>query len=203
MKEVHMTDQSQSRYEEFSDQPDTASEEARPAEPATLERLEAQFGDAVLATSTRLGEATAIVEGGSLIEVMTWLRDTARFVLLSDLTAHDCYGGSDDDGPRFWLIYQLTNLDTPEQLRVKVGVPENKPVVESVVGVWPGANFYEREVYDLFGIEFKNHPDLRRIMMPIEWEGHPLRKDFPLIYEPVQFTHNKQEIREGKPFAER
>jgi NADH-quinone oxidoreductase subunit C len=203
MKENQMTEQSESRYEEFSEQSETAPEEAQQAEPTTLERLEAQFGDAVLATSTRLGEPTAIVGGGSLVDIMTWLRDTASFVLLSDLTAHDCYGGSDEDGPRFWVIYQLTNLDLPERLRVKVGLPEKKPVVDSVVGIWPGANFYEREVYDLFGIEFTNHPDLRRIMMPDEWEGHPLRKDFPLIYEPVQFTHNQREIREGKPFAER
>lgn len=186
-----------SRYEEFADEPASAPEIGVEAEPTTLERLQAHFDKKVLQTSTRLGEATAIVEGKALSEIMQWLRDEAGFVLLSDLTAHDCHGSD----PRFWVIYQLTNIESPERLRIKVGLPEKKPVVESVVAIWPGANYLEREVYDLFGIEFKNHPDLRRIMMPDEWEGHPLRKDYPLVYEPVQFTHNAEEIRKRKPLA--
>ena len=121
--------------------------------------------------------------------------------LLSDVTAHDCHGQA--SGPRFFVVYHMLNLDAPERLRVKVGLPEKKPVVDSVVPLWPGADYLEREVYDLFGIEFKNHPNLKRIMLPEEWEGHPLRKDFPVVYEEVQFTHNAAEIASRKPFAQR
>ena len=126
-----------------------------------------------------------------------WLRDIAGFALMSDVTSYDDLGKD----PRFYVVYHLVNLDTPERLRVKVGLPEKKPVVDSVTPLWPGANFLEREVYDLMGIEFKGHPNLKRIMMPDEWEGHPLRRDYPHVYEPVQFTHNSADIAKRKPFA--
>ncbi|MDQ4076172.1 MAG: NADH-quinone oxidoreductase subunit C [Chloroflexota bacterium] len=192
-----MADESQSRYEEFAEEIAERPESVETMEPSTLERLGEQFGEEIHSTSTRLGEATAIVDASSIVEIMTWLRDERNFVLLSDLTAHDCHG----EDPRFWVVYHLTNVEVPERLRIKVGLPEKKPVVESVVPVWLGANFYEREVYDLFGVEFKNHPNLTRIMMPEEWEGHPLRKDFPIVYEPVMFTHNADEVKAQKPFA--
>ncbi len=165
----------------------------------TLERLIEQFGKKVLSTSERLGEATAVVDAKSLGKIMTWLRDEAGFVLLSDLTAYD----SEDSKPRFFVVYQLTNIDEQERLRIKVGLPNKKPTVESVTPIWLGANYLEREVYDLFGIQFKNHPNLKRILMPDEWEGHPLRKDYPDVYEEVQFTHNAAEIAARKPFARR
>ncbi len=193
-----MSDAPHSRYEDLADEPVadvTTTERAT----TTLDRLAEHFGERILARTTRLGEATVSVKPDALSEVMHWLRDEETFALLSDLTAHDCHG----DEPRFWVIYQLTSVVRREQLRVKVGLPEKKPSVESMVAIWPGANFFEREVYDLFGIEFRNHPNLTRIMMPAEWEGHPLRKDFPIVYEPVMFTHNAAEIRARKPFAER
>ncbi|MGH2544341.1 MAG: NADH-quinone oxidoreductase subunit C [Ardenticatenaceae bacterium] len=191
-----MLDKPQDRDEPFADEPVAVTDVAEGQ--TTLERLAARFGDKLLSTTTRLGEATAIVDPKAIVEIMTWLRDDEQFALLSDLTAHDCHGQE----PRFWVIYQLTSLERYERLRVKVGLLEKKPTVESVVSVWPGANFFERELYDLFGIGFKNHPNLKRIMMPQEWEGHPLRKDFPIVYEPVMFTHNAAEVRASKPFAE-
>ncbi|MBA3533891.1 MAG: NADH-quinone oxidoreductase subunit C [Ardenticatenales bacterium] len=194
-----MAETAGNRYEEPTSEVAAASAVADQPDPTTLDKLTTHFGKKVLGTSTRLGEATAIVDAKALVEVMTWLRDEGKFVLLSDLTAHDCHGQE----PRFWVIYQLTNIETPERLRIKVGLPEKKPSVESMVPLWPGANFLEREVYDLMGIEFKNHPNLTRIMMPTEWEGHPLRKDYPVVYEPVQFTHNAAEIRARKPLAEK
>ena len=194
-----MANQAESRYDEFADEEMTADEAIEVRELTTLERLVEQFGKKVLSTSTRLGEATATVEAKSIVEIMTWLRDEAGFVLLSDLTAHDCLG----EKLRFSVIYQLTNMEEPERLRIKAGVTEKKPVIESVTSVWAGANYLEREVYDLFGIEFKKHPNLKRILMPLEWEGHPLRKDYPEVYEEVQFTHNAAEIAARKPFARR
>lgn len=194
-----MSDDPQSRYDEFAEEAAApiAESDDPTEERSTLERLSAQFGDKILSTSTRLGEATAIVEAKAITEVMTWLRDEAGFALLSSLTAHDCHGQE----PRFFVVYHLTNVTDPERLRVKVGLPEKKPVVDSMVPLWIGADFLERETYDLMGIEFSGHPNLKRIMMPSEWEGHPLRKDYPEVYEPVQFTHNAAEIAARKPFA--
>jgi NADH-quinone oxidoreductase subunit C len=187
-----------SRYEALADDEATTPEATPERELTTLERLAAQFGDKILLTSTRLGEATATVDPKSILDIMLWLRDEEKFVLCSDVTAHDCHG----EEPRFWVVYHLTNVERPDRLRIKAGLPEKKPVIESVVPIWPGANFFEREVYDLFGVIFQNHPNLKRIMMPQDWEGHPLRKDFPVVYEPVQFTHNFRAIEESKPYAE-
>jgi len=82
--------------------------------------------------------------------------------------------------PRFEVIYHLHSTERNNRLRLKVRVRENEPEVDSVTGVWRGANWYEREVFDMFGIRFRNHPDLRRILMPTDWEGYPLRKDYPV-----------------------
>lgn len=186
-----------SRYEALADDEAVIPEAVSAPERTTLERLGERFGDTILLTSTRLGEATASVEAKSILDVMRYLRDEEGFALLSDLTAHDCHGQE----PRFWVIYHLTNVERPDRIRIKAGVPEKKPNIESVVPLWPGANFFEREVYDLFGVIFQNHPNLKRIMMPADWEGHPLRKDFPVVYEDVQFTHNVKEIQATKPYS--
>ena len=82
--------------------------------------------------------------------------------------------------PRFELVYHLHSIDRNERLRLKARISGADPVIESVTGVWRSANWYEREVFDLFGVRFTNHPDLRRILMPDDWEGHPLRKDYPI-----------------------
>ncbi len=193
-----MADNPQSRYDDaLVDEGESVGGAVEHAPASTLERLGEHFGDKILSSSTRLGEATATVEPKALAEVMQWLRDEGGFALLSDLTAHDCHGTE----PRFWVIYQLTNVVAAERLRVKVGLPEKKPVVGSVTPLWAGANFLEREVYDLFGVEFTDHPNLKRIMMPEEWEGYPLRKDYPLIREEVQFSHNRRAVDERKPYA--
>lgn len=168
-------------------------------EPTTVEALQAAFGDAILDVSMRLGQVAVTVDSKAIVDVCRWLRDERSFVLLADLTAQDCARGE----PRFYVIYHLRSLERVELIRLRVGVSSKKPRLPSVTGVWPGANFFEREVYDLFGIEFEGHPNLRRIMMPEEWEGHPLRKDYPLVYEPVAFTHNAREIHSRKPFAKK
>ena len=186
------------RYSDFAEDLEVAvTEDGTVVEPTTLEVLTATFGAKIVATHTNHGDATALVDAKAFLEVMQWLRDERGFALCSSVTGYDDLGKE----PRFYAVYHLVNVTDPERIRVKVGLPEKKPVVDSVTGLYPGANFMEREAYDLLGIEFKGHPDLRRIMMPEEWEGHPLRRDYPHVYEPVQFTHNAAEIAKRKPFA--
>lgn len=100
----------------------------------------------------------------------------AGYNFLEDLTAVDWFPAS----PRFQVSYQILSHQFKEYIRLKVLLDEADPTIESLVPIWPGANFYEREVFDLFGIRFEGHPNMRRIMMPDEWQGHPLRKDYPV-----------------------
>jgi NADH-quinone oxidoreductase subunit C len=101
---------------------------------------------------------------------------TAGYNFFEDMTAVDWYPAV----PRFQLSYHILSLSRKERIRLRVMVNEAHPTVESITSVWAGANYYEREVFDLFGIRFAGHPDMRRIMMPDDWKGHPLRKDYPV-----------------------
>ncbi len=123
-------------------------------------------------------ELTIVVERGALREVCAILRDTgtAKFDFLSDITCADWYPVE----PRFHVVYHLLSIPRKERVRIKVKLTGNDPNVESITSLWPGANLFEREVFDLFGIRFNGHPNLRRIMMPEDWDGHPLRKDYPV-----------------------
>jgi NADH-quinone oxidoreductase subunit C len=113
----------------------------------------------------------------------------AGFEICADVTAVDWWR---ERPLRFELVVNLLSMQRRLRLRLLVPVPGEDPVVDSLVPVWPGANFPEREVYDLFGIEFRGHPDLTRILMPDDWEGHPLRKDFAVGSVPVQFKQSHQ-----------
>ena len=127
-------------------------------------------------------ELTLRVAGGRLLETLTLARE-ADFRVLTDLTAIDRHPAE----PRFEVVYLVTNTMTPARVRLKVSVEARDPVLPSAAPVYPGANWLEREVFDMFGIRFAGHPDLKRILMPDDWEGHPLRKDYPLVEEPVEF----------------
>jgi NADH-quinone oxidoreductase subunit C len=144
------------------------------------------------------GEAHAFVHAEQIAAVLTRLRDKHDFPLLSTVTAVDYWPAED---PRFHVIYQVTRVADDLTVQIRVPVAGADPRVPTVTGVHPGANWYERELWDMFGIRVDGHPDLRRILMPPDWEGHPLRKDYPLGYEEPQFTFNYEEIRLGKPFA--
>jgi NADH-quinone oxidoreductase subunit C len=135
-----------------------------------VERLRPRFADAVVAR----GQAVLSIDRGHLLEELASFRDDADLGLafLSSVTATDWPGRM----PRFWLAYELYSLEHRHRLRVKVGLPEEDARVPSVVHLFPTANFQEREVFDLFGIGFDGHPDLRRILLPEGWDGHPLRK---------------------------
>ena len=142
-----------------------------------LQKLQEFAPDAIESTQFFRSELTISVRAGSLLQVCEFLRDTPAlsFKYLSDVTALDHY----PDEPRFETVYHLYSTDTNQRLRLKVRLPEEDPRVVSVVPVWPGANAFEREIFDLFGIIFEGHPFLQRMLLPEDWEGHPLRKDYP------------------------
>jgi NADH-quinone oxidoreductase subunit C len=124
------------------------------------------------------GETTVVVARQHLRRTAEYLASepSLRFTFLSDITAVDRFPLE----PRFEVNYQLLSLDRRERLRLKVRVPGGDAVVPSVTSIWPTANWHERESFDLMGIRFEGHPDLSRILMPDDWEGHPLRKDYPV-----------------------
>lgn len=122
------------------------------------------------------GEWTLEIAPAKIVSVCGFLKYDEKFVRLSSVTAVDRHPAE----PRFEVVYHLQSLERKQWLRLKCRVSDSEPEIESVTSVWRGANWYEREVFDLFGIRFRNHPDLRRIMMPDDWQGHPLRKDYPV-----------------------
>jgi len=124
------------------------------------------------------GETTVVVARKHLLRVAEFLatQPSLGFSLLSDITTVDRFPME----PRFEVNYHLVSIERKARLRLKVKLTSQDPVVHSVTPVWPTANWHERENYDLFGIQFEGHPDLRRILMPDDWEGHPLRKDYPV-----------------------
>jgi NADH-quinone oxidoreductase subunit C len=121
---------------------------------------------------------TIYVERSAIREACSLLRSDpgCPFNYLSDITAVDWYPSE----PRFEVIYHLFSISKKERVRLKVRLNGDSPALESVTSVWPGANYFEREVFDLFGIRFNGHPYLRRLLMPEDWEGYPLRKDYPV-----------------------
>ena len=138
--------------------------------------VEAFDAEAVKGGKYDRNELTLEVATGKIASVCGFLKFDQGFVRLSSVTAVDRYPAE----PRFEVVYHLHSVARNERVRLKCRVRGEDPVMESVTGVWRGAGWYEREVFDLFGIRFLNHPDLRRILMPDDWEGHPLRKDYPV-----------------------
>jgi len=148
-------------------------------------RLESLLADRDHSLSEEVGELTLVIPRTSMREVMRLLRDDydLHFQQLVDLCGVDysTYGEGAWKGPRFAVVYHLLSLSRNQRLRVRVFCPDDDfPVVDSVVDIWPSANWYEREAFDLFGIVFEGHPDLRRILTDYGFIGHPFRKDFPL-----------------------
>jgi NADH-quinone oxidoreductase subunit C len=123
-------------------------------------------------------EMTINVDRSALREACALLREDAAcpFNFLSDVTCVDWYPAE----PRFEVVYHLLSIPKKERVRLKVRLNSSSPNVDSLCSIWPGANYFEREIFDLFGVRFAGHPYLRRIMMPEDWEGHPLRKDYPV-----------------------
>ncbi len=165
----------------MADEPKTAEqtapepEEAEPKEPTLTDVLRSRFGEAVLESGEFRGQPWVVVEAGSLLEVCRWLQGEKGFRYLADVIAVD-YPAREK---RFEVIYQLYCHQRAERFRLKARAADGEPL-PSVTPVWGGANWPERECYDLMGVEFSGHPDLRRILLPQEATGHPLRKDYPL-----------------------
>ena len=151
--------------------------------PAILARLTERFGPAIRETHAYRGDHTVVVDRAALLGLLRFCRDDAalRFDLLMDLTAVDYlkYPGR-EAGSRFEVVYHLYSVPENHRLRVKVQVDEDEAVAPTAVPLWPIANWFEREVWDMFGIRFEGHPDLRRLLLYEEFVGYPLRKDYPV-----------------------
>ena len=145
-------------------------------EHVAVSKLKAKFPAAVLDVKEFRGETTVTLKKEDIVAACAYLKKDLGYNFLTDVCGVDYLG----QAPRFMVVYHLYNLTTKERLRLKVPVAESDPRVDTVSVVWATANWLERECWDLVGISFNNHPDLRRILMPADWQGHPLRKDYPL-----------------------
>lgn len=150
-----------------------------------VEGLKQHFGERIAGVAMALGEITITVPSENIVEICTELRDAAPFAFeqLMDLCGVDYleYGNGEWSGPRFGVVYHLLSLKHNHRLRVKTFLNGDFPRIRSITNVWSAANWYEREAFDLFGILFQEHPDLRRILTDYGFIGHPFRRDFPLI----------------------
>ena len=144
------------------------------------------------------GDVSLVVPPDQIVQVCQTLRDEFGFNLLAGQTAVDYWPAQE---PRFHVIYQLYSMPHNVRIGLRVPVNGNAPSLPTVETVFPNANWLEREIWDMFGIRFAGHSDMRRILMPYDWEGHPLRKDYPLGYEEVQYTFNYDEIDGRKHYA--
>jgi NADH-quinone oxidoreductase subunit C len=158
-----------------------------------VQDLEANFGGK--AAEFR-GQMQVVLPADQIVAAASRLRDAHAFEVMPDITAVDYWPQT---SPRFHVVYQFNSISENIRVTVRVPLDGNQLTLPTMTGVFPNANWLERELWDMFGIHIEGHPDLRRILMPYDWEGHPLRKDFPLGYEEVQFTFNYDEIDQRKP----
>lgn len=171
--------------------PKPAGPTPQPWESDIVTRLKAQFGAAIREASTYLGQNYLVVDPASIFDICTNLRDAEQYNMLADLTAAD-YPKKPE---RFEVIYQLYSFPRNERLRVKAATAEK---IASVVDIWKAANWLEREAYDMFGVIFEGHPDLRRILLPEEWQGFPLRKDHHILQQDDQWVRENLGIESGQ-----
>ena len=172
---------------------------AEAQQPLAVQKVQEQYPDAILDVSDARGELTITVRKEGIYELMAFLKSDSELAynFLADVTAVD-YSLMEDvlmkhDYARFTVVYHLLSTDRKERLRVKVPVHEKELSIPSMTSIWKVANWLERETYDMFGITFEDHPDLRRILMPDDYEGYPLRKDYPLRGRGERETFNFEE----------
>lgn len=152
-------------------------------DPAQIAKMiEERFPDQVIRTVAHAGQIGVLVRKDRISDVCQYLRDEPLLKMdhLADLTAVDYSAYPGDDGPRFEVVYNMISTQYRHRIRLKVRLPEDEPKIDTVSTIWNTANWHERETYDLMGIVFEGHPDLRRILLAEDWEGHPLRKEYPL-----------------------
>lgn len=164
-----------------------------------VDKIQASFPDVIEEVVDFRGERTIYVHTGKIKEVCQFLRDdeALQYNFLSDVCADDYM----PDFPRFAVNYHLYSIPKNHRLRLRVWVEDPEAGPETVGDVWPVATWLEMEVWDLMGVRFRGNHSLRRLFLPEDWQGHPLRKDYPLGYEEVQFSFNWQEINAKKPYA--
>tara|TARA_B100000686_G_scaffold323715_1_gene378714 strand:- start:706 stop:1254 length:549 start_codon:yes stop_codon:yes gene_type:complete len=168
-----------------------------------VEKIKADKGREIVGTEISLGDAVVHILPQSLHAVAKHLRDDPdlNFHYLSHLTGVDYL--DQEREPRFEVVYELHSLDKNHSVRIRVGISEEDPSIPTVIDLWPSATFPERELFDMFGIGIIGHPDLRRLLMPEDWEGHPLRRDYSLTQEEIAFSHNidfkREFIKEKEP----
>jgi NADH-quinone oxidoreductase subunit C len=143
---------------------------------AIVEKLKAKFSSEIIDVVEFRGETTVTVNKEKIVDICTFMRDIGGYNLLCDLCSVDYLG----QAPRYMVVYNLYNITTKERIRLKAPVEEQNAQIATVSAVWGTANWMERECWDLMGITFVGHPDPRRILMPADWVGHPLRKDYPV-----------------------
>lgn len=162
-------------------------------------KLQRELGESVLSADEFRGQTSVTLDREAIVNACQMLRDDPEldFNFLAALTAVDYWPSE----PRFKIVYQLYSLANKEFIGLRAQLTNESPEISTIESIYPNANWHEREVFDMFGVTFKDHSDQRRIIMPYDWEGHPLRKDYPLGYEEVQFTFNFDEIDKRKPYA--
>jgi NADH-quinone oxidoreductase subunit C len=142
-----------------------------------INELKRKFPEKIMESYNLFGDDNIIITKDSVLDIVTFLKEKPYdFAMLLDLTCVDYLG----EELRFEMVYHLYSLSNNLRLRIKARIPENDPKIDSLTSLWGNANWLEREVYDMFGIHFNGHPDLRRLFMQYGFEGHPLRKDYPL-----------------------
>lgn len=144
---------------------------------SVVDGLSENFSDKLIEVYQSSGDTFIRVEADSILEISKYLKEKQHFIFLCDIFGNDRYTSDE----RFEVVYNLMNLRTQTRLFVKARVEEENPTIESVTSIWKAAGWNEREVYDMFGVRFENHPDLRRIFMPEDFEYFPMRKEFPLL----------------------
>jgi NADH-quinone oxidoreductase subunit C len=159
-----------------------------------VDKLGKEFG----ATASEYRGDVSLVIPAEKLTATCHLIHLLGFELLSAMTAVDYWP---KESPRFHVLYQFTSVSKNLRLGLRVPVSGVNPSLPTIHRIYRNANWRERELWDMFGIKFEGHPDLRRILMPADWEGHPLRKDYPLGYEEPQFTFNFEQINQRKPYA--
>ncbi len=164
-----------------------------------VEKLKENFGSEIVEVTETAGQVSVTVRRDRIVDILRFLHNDGELLFdhLADLCGVDWLGKKT---PRFEVVYNLFSIRYKRYIRIKAQVPEEDPRIDSVAHIWKTANWLERECYDMFGIVFEGHPDLRRLLMPEDWEGYPLRKDYPLFLEEDQewkgFKELKQKARE-------
>lgn len=152
-----------------------------PGESKNLEMVKKRFGDVIIDSHSFRGDDTVIIKKQHILDVCGFLRDESAlsFDFMMDLTVVD-YLNQSDRSERFEVVYHFYSSKLNHRLRVKAPVPESDCTIDSIISLWIGADWFEREAYDMYGITFNNHPNMKRILLYEEFEGHPLRKDYPI-----------------------